>query len=68
MTDEYNYYHGGFGTFLGWRGLATDNSAAFYDTTGQVFADFETYVGTLLNHTSNYTSVRRLSPSPRPGC
>ena len=58
-------YHGGIYTFLRWNNLSassTSDFGPFWDVTSPVYADFETYVGTLLNHTSNYTGVSFSSP------
>ncbi|GAA5986353.1 hypothetical protein JCM10908_003720 [Rhodotorula pacifica] len=57
LTDQYDYYHGGIPTFLRWRNLSATNYAPFYDLSSAVYADFEFYIGTLLNHTSPYTNL-----------
>ncbi|BGP23694.1 hypothetical protein JCM10295v2_002595 [Rhodotorula toruloides] len=57
LTDQYDYYHGGIPTFLRWRNLSSTDYTPFYDLSSPVFADFELYVRTLLNHTSPYTNL-----------
>lgn len=49
--------HGGYRTFLRWRGISDSNSNEFYDPTSIVFNDFQTYIITILNHTNPYTQV-----------
>ncbi|BGP31026.1 hypothetical protein JCM10296v2_002790 [Rhodotorula toruloides] len=56
LTDQYDYYHGGIPTFLRWRNLSSTDYTPFYDLSSPVFADFELYIRTLLNHTSPYTN------------
>ncbi|BGO90558.1 hypothetical protein NBRC10512_005277 [Rhodotorula toruloides] len=57
LTDQYDYYHGGIPTFLRWRNLSSTDYSPFYDLSSPVFADFELYIRTLLNHTSPYTNL-----------
>lgn len=47
----------GIPTFLRWRNLSSTDYTPFYDLSSPVFADFELYIRTLLNHTSPYTNV-----------
>ncbi len=53
LTDNYNYYHGGYHNFTDWRGLA---SSQFW-TNATVIGDFEQFVGTMLNRVNTYTGV-----------
>ncbi|GAA5863400.1 hypothetical protein JCM3774_005279 [Rhodotorula dairenensis] len=57
LTDQYDYYHGGIPTFLRWRNLSATDFSPFYDLSSEVYADFELYVRTLMNHTSPYTNL-----------
>ncbi len=54
LVDNWRYYHGGKHTFTDWRGVADENQ--FY-TNATVIADFEQYIGHLLNHVNIYTGV-----------
>ncbi|KAH9821557.1 glycoside hydrolase superfamily [Melampsora americana] len=58
LTDQYDYYHGGYRTFLRWRGISDTNSSAFYDTSSIVYQDFITYITTILNFTNPYTQMK----------
>lgn len=53
FTDNYNYYHGGKGTFAAWRGVKEND---FY-TNPQVIGDFKQYVSVLLNRVNTVTGV-----------
>lgn len=60
LVDAYDYYHGGIYTFLRWHNLSASSSSdfgPFWDTSSAVYTSFTNYVGTVLNHTSNYTGV-----------
>ncbi|EGG06221.1 uncharacterized protein MELLADRAFT_71967 [Melampsora larici-populina 98AG31] len=63
LTDQYDYYHGGYRTFLRWRGIPDTNSSAFYDTSSIVYEDFTSYITTILNYTNPYTQMK-LSEDP----
>ncbi|MBX0326323.1 glycoside hydrolase family 5 protein [Oscillochloris sp. ZM17-4] len=53
LVDNYNYYHGGTGTFARWRDKPNE---AFY-TDPEVIADFKEYVALILNRVNTYTGV-----------
>lgn len=63
LTDQYDYYHGGYRSFLRWRGISDTNSSAFYDTSSIVYQDFITYITTILTYTNPYTQTK-LSEDP----
>ncbi|GAA6018402.1 hypothetical protein JCM10207_000880 [Rhodosporidiobolus poonsookiae] len=57
LTDQYDYYHGGIPTFLRWRNLSDTDFSPFYDTSSEVYSDFEQYIRELLGHVSPYTNL-----------
>jgi len=59
LVDNYDYYHGGIATFLGWRNLSSSDKNQFYNNQ-EVVQDFKTYIGTILSRTNTYTNVSLL--------
>ncbi|OAV92253.1 hypothetical protein PTTG_01371 [Puccinia triticina 1-1 BBBD Race 1] len=58
ITDQYEYYHGGFKTFLKWRSIPDSDYRTFYDIKSDVYKDFLLYLETIFNHVNPYTQVR----------
>jgi mannan endo-1,4-beta-mannosidase len=54
LTDEYNYYHGGYGDFCSTRNV--DKSQFWTDSN--VRSDFKSYIYNYLNHTNQYTGIQ----------
>ncbi|CAH7685360.1 glycoside hydrolase superfamily [Phakopsora pachyrhizi] len=57
LTDQYDYYHGGYKTFLRWRNLSDSSESVFYDTKSVVHQDFLSYISVLLNYINPYTNL-----------
>lgn len=57
LTDQYNYYHGGYTTFLKWRSIPESDYRSFYDIQSDVFNDFLLYLETIFSHVNNYTKL-----------
>lgn len=63
LTDNYNYYLGGYHNFTDWLGLSTAANcpstacASTFYTNPQAIAAFEQYISVLLNHVNVYTGV-----------
>eukprot|EP00055_Hartaetosiga_balthica_P014980 m.85555 g.85555 ORF g.85555 m.85555 type:complete len:520 (+) comp8746_c2_seq2:173-1732(+) len=66
LTDNWNYFHGGYHDFVNWRGFDCDPfhgvpqpSSGCYQffTNPTIINDFFNYVTHLLNHTNKYTGL-----------
>jgi hypothetical protein len=70
LTNNYNYYTGGYCTFTNWLKLSTPQTcpspaaaSAFYSNPAAIAA-FEKYISVLLNHVNSYTGVaNKLNPA-----
>jgi hypothetical protein len=63
LTDNWDYYLGGYRNFVEWLGLATPGDcptqacATTFYTNPKAIAAFEKYISVLLNHVNVYTGV-----------
>jgi hypothetical protein len=63
LTDNYNYYLGGYHNFTDWLGLSSASNcpstacATTFYTNPQAIAAFEQYIKVLLDHVNVYTGV-----------
>jgi hypothetical protein len=63
LTDNYNYYLGGYHNFTDWLGLSSASNcpsracASIFYTNAQAISAFEQYISVLLNHVNVYTGI-----------
>lgn len=63
LTDNYNYYLGGYHNFTDWLGLSSAANcpsaacASTFYTNPKAIAAFEQYISVLLNHVNVYTGI-----------
>jgi hypothetical protein len=63
LTDNYNYYLGGYHNFTDWLGLSSASDcpstacASTFYTNPKAIAAFEQYIAVLLNHVNVYTGI-----------